>query len=44
MLLALVITVVAIRIRRADLAGPPGPADEPGLAAASTVVAADSRP
>ena len=44
MLLALVITVVAIRIRRADLAGAPGPADEPGLAAASTVVAADSRP
>jgi hypothetical protein len=44
MLLALVITVVAIRIRRADLAGAPGPADEPGPAAASTVVAADSRP
>ena len=44
MLLALVITVVAIRIRRADLTGAPGPANEPHAATADAEVAADIRP
>jgi hypothetical protein len=44
MLLALLITVAAIRIRRADLTGAPGPAAEPDHTAASADVAADRRP
>ena len=44
MLLALVITVVAIRIRRAGLTGAAGPADGPDLGAATGAEAADSRP
>ena len=43
MLLALVIAAVAIRIRRTDLTGATGPADEPGLGAASVAAIADRR-
>jgi EmrB/QacA subfamily drug resistance transporter len=45
MLLALAITVAAIRIRRTDLAGTSGPtAQQPGSAAARVEATADSRP
>jgi EmrB/QacA subfamily drug resistance transporter len=43
MLLALVITVVAIRVRRADLTGAIGPESEPHAATAAPELAADSR-